>query len=126
MPTPSSWRLAASWPCTTRRSRGRLAIELLGFDRGDHAVLAFGREQHDVGVQLRVGDSVLVLVLTQAAGRVDDLRGEQAFGLFEALHFVRLAPDASDLSLDPLHGALHGLAVSGLDLGTAVGVGGRP
>ena len=62
----------------------RRPSDLLGFDGGDCAVLSFGGEDHDVGVQLRVGDPVRVLVLPEAAGRVNDLRGEQAFGRLEA------------------------------------------
>ena len=42
------------------------------------------------------------------------------------LDFVRLAAHQSDLSLDPLQRARDGLAVGGLDLRAAVGVGGRP
>src|ERR1700722_8909163 len=74
--------------------------DLSGFDGGDCAVLSFGGEDHDVGVQLRGGDPISVLVLPEAAGRVNDLRGEQAFGRLEAGDSTAFPSHHSNLPLD--------------------------
>ena len=79
-----------------------------------------------MGVQLGVGDPISVLVLPEAAGRVHDLRGEQAFGRLEAGDSTAFASHHSNLPLDALQRALDRLAMRDLDLSAAVGVGGRP
>jgi hypothetical protein len=62
-------------------------------------------------MHLWVGDPAGLLVLGKAAGGMDELGGEQAFGPLEADDPAALAPNEGDLALDSRQRTGHRLGV---------------
>ena len=102
------------------------AKQLARVNRREAAVVALRREQHDVGVKLRVRHTVAFLIASQPRRGVHELGGDEAARRLLAQCPALAATYHRHLALDPRQRARHSPAVRDLDLRATVRTGHRP